>query len=106
MSFDNWEKVGGPGEHFHALGDHELVGISPGNTAVYHRNHHGHWTKIGGPIRHEQLAVAGGRVYGVSPNADHIYRWTGYGESWEKVGENFKHVIGGGNHLFAVHSHT
>ncbi|KAK4165508.1 hypothetical protein QBC43DRAFT_315395 [Cladorrhinum sp. PSN259] len=72
-----------------------LLGITrTGTNDVDTWSPHLGWIKIGGPG--SKFAVNATSVYGLSPNRDGVYKWTGDGQEWSKVGGPARDVIAGG----------
>ncbi|MDT0448357.1 hypothetical protein [Streptomyces hesseae] len=79
----SWIKVGGPAGRLYAGGAGVFV-TNPDNGDLFKMNGPNNWSKVGGAGR--DFAVAGDALYGLSPNSDAVFRWTGNGTVWHKVG--------------------
>ncbi|MFD8993512.1 peptidoglycan DD-metalloendopeptidase family protein [Streptomyces abikoensis] len=78
-----WNKVGGAAGTLYG-GGAGLFAANPTNGDLYKMNGPNNWSKVGGAGR--DFAVAGDALYGLSPNSDAVFRWTGNGTVWQKVG--------------------
>ncbi|MBN1323180.1 MAG: hypothetical protein JW986_04160 [Methanotrichaceae archaeon] len=51
------------------------------------------WDRIGGPGR--DFVAAGGRLYGLAPDGNSIFAYSGTGDSWNQIGDASDGIIGG-----------
>lgn len=79
----HFHKIGGPGGHWTAVGDH-VIGISPGADTVYAYTVGGSWVHVG--TGYKELISGGKHVFGIAHNGD-IHQWhVGTPHKWTKVG--------------------
>ncbi|MCT9093843.1 DNA/RNA non-specific endonuclease [Streptomyces sp. ASQP_92] len=122
---DQWAEIGNPGAEFAVTGDH-IYGLNPERDAVYEWNGTGtDWTRIGGPAQDlyaggaglfatnretgnpgAEFAVTGDHLYGLNPERDAVYEWSGQGTDWVKVGGPAQDLYAGGAGLFATNPDT
>lgn len=79
----SWSKVGGPGRTFVA-NNSGLYGLSPNGSAVWHWTGGQSWEHIGGAAG--WLAGGAGVLLATQPNTGDVFRWSGKGQDWFKIG--------------------
>jgi hypothetical protein len=81
-----WRNFGGPAARIFA-GGYSVLATNPQTGDVYCRGVYGaSWDKIGGPGADFQIADrADPEIFGLTPNRDAVYVWTG-GQSWMRIG--------------------
>ncbi|WP_143532018.1 hypothetical protein [Saccharothrix sp. ALI-22-I] len=79
----SWSKVGGPGKTFVA-NNSGLYGLRPDGSSVWHWTGGESWEYIGGAAG--WLAGGAGALLATNPNSGDIFRWSGTGTDWYKIG--------------------
>jgi hypothetical protein len=99
-----WTRFSGPAEHIYGGGFGLLAtGRLTGN--VYNVLPDG-MHRIGGPGA--EFVVTEDSVYGLAPNRQAVYRYTGTGTTWTRIGGPTAHIYadGGGDQILATAPHT
>ncbi|UQW99325.1 peptidoglycan DD-metalloendopeptidase family protein [Streptomyces sp. RerS4] len=86
-----WHKVGGAAGTLYG-GGAGLFATNPANGDLHKMNGPNNWIKVGGAGH--QFAVAGDALYGLSPNSDAVFKWSGNGTIWHKVGGPASSIAG------------
>lgn len=95
-----WTQVGGPATAIYAGGGWLFATSPQGGDILQYSGTPMQWTKVGGPGK--TFAVdRKGRLYGVSPDGNGIYRHDGP-SGWTRIGDHASALYAGGCGLFAV----
>lgn len=92
-----WRKIG-PATWTIYAGGYGLFGVRPGGN-IHRYLGSGRWELIGAPGL--TFAVTDESVYGLTPDGNAIYRYTGSGTTWDWVGPGAWNIYAGGLGLFA-----
>lgn len=104
---DAWEKISGPVEK--VLVGYDQIEQQPEVYAVFPEKHEihaylgtpGNWTRIGGPGKDFVVAEMG-QLYGLSEDSKSIWKYSGRGQQWTKIGDAAAGIYGGDDGLFAT----
>ncbi len=99
-----------------------MYGLSPGKEGVFKWDRkEDKWSKVGGPASQIAgniiikiiiipfynfykysfvfLVTSGGVLYGISPNGEGCWIYSGHGDEWTKSSGHLRHLIGGGIYI-------
>lgn len=96
----SWSKIGGPGRTFVA-NNTGLYGLSPDGSGVWNWAGAQTWRHIGGAAG--WLSGGAGVLLATQPNTGEIFRWSGSGLTWFKIGgpgADFR--VAGNNSIFRL----
>ncbi|MFE7719183.1 hypothetical protein ACFU44_09080 [Nocardia rhizosphaerihabitans] len=95
----SWTKIGGPTAKLYG-GHFGLLATKSPNGPLHRYLGGGRWEEIGGPGA--SFAVTRDAVYRLAPDKQAVYRYTGSGTDWTKIGGPASKLYGGSFGLIAV----